>query len=148
MDFADTKESKPDELFAAWLEIPDEQRNKIDAEFQEIFELSCEKGFQAIMDEAEFHLIGDGLSPFAEKMSELSNHYERAMITFLDHKEFWKGATRFYHADTLPYWRKQKNMSNLPAAVDDDSIMHLADLIRNCRYKCHQALYSLEFFYI
>jgi hypothetical protein len=131
MDFAAMKESKPDELFAAWLDIPDEQRNKMDTEFQDIFELSCEKGFRAIMDEAEFHLPGEGLHPFAEKMSVLSNHYERAMITFLDHKEFWRGATRFFHADTLPYWRKRKNMSNRPAAVDDESIKQLAEMIRN-----------------
>jgi len=131
MDFAAMKETKPDELFEAWLEIPDEQRNKMDAEFQDIFELSCEKGFRAIMDEAEFHLPGDELTPFSEKMSALSNHYERAMITFLDHKDFWRGATRFFHADTLPYWRKRKNMSNRQAAVDDDSIKHLAEMIRD-----------------
>ena len=44
---------------------------------------------------------------------------------------FWRGATRFYHADTLPYWRKRKNMSNRPAAVDKASLQQLAGLIRN-----------------
>jgi hypothetical protein len=129
-DFSGMKETKPDELFTAWLEIPDDQRNEMDAEFQDIFELSCEKGFRAIMDEAEFHLPGDDLHSFAEKMSALSNHYERAMITFLEHKDFWRGAIRFYHADTLPYWRKRKNMSHRPAAVDEESIKQLAGMIR------------------
>jgi hypothetical protein len=129
-DFSGMKETKPDELFTAWLEIPDDQRNEMDAEFQDIFELSCEKGFRAIMDEAEFHLPGDDLHSFAEKMSALSNHYERAMITFLEHKDFWRGAIRFYHADTLPYWRKRKNMSHRPAAVDEESIKQLAEMIR------------------
>ena len=127
-DFSGMKETKPDELFTAWLEIPDDQRNEMDAEFQDIFELSCEKGFRAIMDEAEFHLPGDDLHSFAEKMSALSNHYERAMITFLEHKDFWRGAIRFYHADTLPYWRKRKNMSHRPAAVDEESIKQLASV--------------------
>lgn len=130
-DFAAMKESKPDQLFDAWLDIPDEKRHKMDAEFQDIFELSCEKGFRAIMDEAEFHLPGENFPPFTEKMSALSNHYERAMVTFLDQKDFWRGATRFFHADTLPYWRKRKNMSNRQAAVDDDSIKQLAEMIRN-----------------
>jgi hypothetical protein len=129
-DFSGMKETKPDELFTAWLEIPDDQRNEMDAEFQDIFELSCEKGFRAIMDEAEFHLPGDDLHSFAEKMSALSNHYERAMITFLEHKDFWRGAIRFYHADTLPYWRKRKNMSHRPAAVDEESIKQFAEMIR------------------
>ena len=30
---------------------------------------------------------------FVEKLASLSNHFERAMVTFLDHKPFWKGAT-------------------------------------------------------
>jgi hypothetical protein len=48
----------------------------------------------------------------------LANHYERAMITFLDHAPFWKGATLFYHADTLSYWRKRKNLPHQPVALD------------------------------
>lgn len=66
-----------------------------------------------------------------ERMSSLPNHYERAMTTFLDNNIFWKGATRFYHADTLPYWRKRKLMSHRPAAVDEASMRELAELIRN-----------------
>jgi len=61
----------------------------------------------------------------------LPNHYHRAMITYLDHPECWKGAIRFYHADTLSYWRKRKNMGHKPAAVDDESMRELAAQIRN-----------------
>ncbi len=68
---------------------------------------------------------------FIEMLSALSNHYERAMITYLDHNILWRGATLFYHADTLPYWRKRKNLSHRSAAVDEASIQQLADLIRN-----------------
>jgi len=52
LDFTAMKETKPDALFAAWLELPEEQRKPIDAEFQDIFDLSCEKDFRAIIDEA------------------------------------------------------------------------------------------------
>ena len=52
LDFAAMKEWRPDELFAAWLALPDAQRNEMDAELLEIFELCCEKGFLAILDEA------------------------------------------------------------------------------------------------
>jgi hypothetical protein len=133
LDFAAMKEGKPEELFSSWLALPDSQRQDMDLEFQEIFEMSCEKGFRAIIDEAGWQLREhqDDLASIIEKLSALPNHYERAMITFLDHYEFWRGATRFYHADTLPYWRKRKNMSNRPAAVDDASLQQLAGLIRN-----------------
>ncbi len=82
MDFTSMKEGKPDKLFAAWLDLPDSQRNKMDAEFRDIFE------------------------------------------------SFWKGATLFYHADTLPYWRKRKNLPQQKAAVDKASLQQLAVLIR------------------
>jgi hypothetical protein len=133
LDFAAMKEGKPEELFSSWLALADSQRQDMDLEFQEIFEMSCEKGFRAIIDEAGWQLREhqDDLASIIEKLSALPNHYERAMITFLDHYEFWRGATRFYHANTLPYWRKRKNMSNRPAAVDDASLQQLAGLIRN-----------------
>ena len=132
VDFAAMKEAQPDELFSAWLKLPDSQRNAMDAEFRDIFEMSCEKGFRAILDEAEWHVAADpqAHTEFVEKLASLANHYERAIVTFLDYAQFWKGATLFYHADTLPYWRKRKNLPHEPAAVDEASLRELAGLIR------------------
>jgi len=133
MDFAGMKEGKPDELFTAWLALPDGQRNEMDTELRDIFEMSCEKGFRAIIDEASWQLREDtdSLASFIAMLSGLSNHYERAMVTFLDYNSFWRGATRFYHADTLPYWRKRKNLPHRTAAVDENSLRQLASLIRH-----------------
>ena len=133
LDFAAMKEAQPEELFEAWLELPDGQRNGMDAEFREIFAMSCEKGFRAVLDEAAWHLEAEPqtYAELVEKLAALDNHYERAMVTFLDHAAYWKGATLFYHADTLPYWRKRKNLPHQPAAVHEDSRRELADLIRN-----------------
>ncbi|MCP5346550.1 MAG: hypothetical protein H7A04_06765 [Pseudomonadales bacterium] len=133
LDFAAMLETKPDVLNDSWLKLPEELRKPLDAEFQDIFELSCEKGFRAIIDEAQWQLQADpeGLTAFIETLSELPNHYHRAMLTYLDHGECWKGATRFYHADTLPFWRKRKNMGHQSAAVDDTSIQQLASKISN-----------------
>jgi hypothetical protein len=132
LDFAAMKEARPDELFAAWLELPDVHRKEMDTDFRDIFELSCEKGFAAIRDEAGWHLDEDPVActEFVEKLAGLSSHFERAMLTFLDHNVFWKGASLFYHADTLPYWRKRKNLPHVDAAVDDKSLDELANLIR------------------
>lgn len=130
LDFSAMKEGKPDELFAAWLTLSEAQRNAMDAEFRGIFEMSCEKGFRAIIDEAEFQLDEDDFTAWVEKLSALPSHFERAMLVFLDHNACWKGATRFYHADTLSYWRKRKNLPHKMAAVDDASIQELAGRIR------------------
>lgn len=137
MDFSAMKEGRPDELFKAWLALPDNQRNKMDAEFRDIFEMSCEKGSKAIIDEATWQLrdTPDSLTTFVEKLSGLSNHYERAMVTFLDHNVCWRGATFFYHADTLSHWRKRKNLPKRKAAVDEASLHQLEALI--CNYFHH-----------
>jgi hypothetical protein len=129
---ADIEEAHPEELFAAWLELPDTQRNGMDAAFREIFAMSCEKGFRAILDEAAWHLEAEpgAYTELVEKLAALANHYERAMVTFLNHAEFWRGATLFYHADTLPYWRKRKNLPHQPAAVHENGRQELAGLIR------------------
>jgi len=133
LDFAAMKETRPDTLFTAWLELPESQRNRMDAEFREISDLSCEKGFRAILDEAAWHLEAEPQSyaELVEKLAALANHYEQAMVTFLEYAAFWKGATLFYHADTLPYWRKRKNLPHQSAAVHEDGRRELADLIRN-----------------
>ncbi len=132
LDFAAMKEGKPGALFAAWLALPDAQRHEMDAELLDIFALCCERGFFAILDEARWQLreTPAQLTPLVDALSGLPNHFERAMLTFLDHKDFWKGATHFYYADTLSYWRKRKNLPRLPPSVDDASIQQLADLIR------------------
>lgn len=131
LDFPAMKETRPDALFAAWLHLSDVQRNAMDAEFRDIFEMSGEKGFRAILDEAEWQLreTPEAFAALVETLSDLPNHYERAMRTFLDHGEFWKGATRFHHADTLPYWRKRKHLLHNPAAVDEASVAQLAGAI-------------------
>ena len=56
LDYSAMKETKPDQLFAAWLDLPEDHRNAMDAEFAEIFEMSCEKGFLAIIDEARWQM--------------------------------------------------------------------------------------------
>ena len=132
-DFAAMKEGKVDPLFEAWLQLPVAERNSMDTEFREIFEMSCEKGWKAILDEANEQLRDspDALKAFVVAFAALPNHYERAMRTFLDHRAFWRGATLFHHADQLPYWRKRKNMLHQRAATDEHSLGQLAGLIRN-----------------
>ena len=131
LDFSAMKEGKPDELFTAWLTLTEAQRNAMDAEFRGIFEMSCEKGFRAIIDEAEFQMDEDDFTAWVEKLSAIPGHFERAMLVYLDHNACWKGATRFYHADTLSsYWRKRKNLPHKKAETDDASIQEFAGRIR------------------
>lgn len=117
-DFKTLKETKVDALFDAWMALPEDSRMHMESELREIADMSNEKGVIAIIDEAEFHLSGEGEhAAFVEKLRALPGHHERAMTIFLDHAPMWRGASRFYHADTLSYWRKRKNLPKMPAAV-------------------------------
>ncbi len=124
--------AKLDELFGAWLYLPEGERKRIEGEFQEIFALSRDAAMPAIIHEAAWQMRNElgAHAAFVEMFSALPNHYERAMVAFLDYHECWKGANLLYHADTLPYWRKRKGFPHKPAAVDDASVQDLADLIR------------------
>ncbi len=131
-DFAAMKDTKADELFAAWLKLPDSERKPIDAVFSDIFDMSCEKGFKAILTETthQFKDQPEKIPEFVDMLSALPNHFERAMTTYLDYPNFWKAASRFYHADTLSsHWRKRKNLPHQAAAVDAASLKRLEDAI-------------------
>ncbi len=126
-DFSAIKETKIEPLFEAWLALPDVMRASLDTELREVGEMSPDKGTKAIIDEAEFHLSEvDEHAVFVAKLMSLPGHYERAMTTFLDYPALWKGATRFCHADSLSHWRKRKNLPQVKAAVDQESIKALA----------------------
>ena len=133
VDFAALKEARSETLFHAWLKLPESQRKTMDAELREIHALSCEKGWSAIRDEAQWQMrdCPELFVEFVEKLSSLPGHEERAMIAFLEHPELWKGATLFCHADTLSYWRKRKGFPHQPASVHEDGRKALAESIRD-----------------
>jgi hypothetical protein len=133
LDFDSLPETRPHELFAKWLALPDANRDAMDAQFRDVQELSCEKGFRALIDEASYHFSAQPeiFDAFVERLSTLANHHERAMTAFLEYPEFWRGATHFYHADALHFWRKRKNLPHVPAAVDNASAEELAAAMRD-----------------
>ncbi len=132
LDFGAMKEGRPEPLFAAWAELPDEQRGAAEADFRDILNLSDKKGLGALIDEARFQFSGDPerLETFVATMSALQDHHARAMVAFLDHAACWKGAALFHHADGLGYWRKRKNLPRVPAAADKAAVLLLADRIK------------------
>ena len=120
--------AEPDALLAAWLALGDAAREEMDAAFRDIAALSGEKGCRAILDEAAWHFATDltAHAAFVKQLAALANHAERAMTTFLDHPACWRGATRFYQAEVLPFWRKRTDLPRVPAAVDEASLQALA----------------------
>ena len=128
LDIAALPETEPDALLAAWLDLDPPAREEMDAALRDIAALSGEKGCRAILDEAAWHFATDltAHAAFVKQLAALANHAERAMTTFLDHPACWRGATRFYQAEVLPFWRKRNHLPCVPAAVDEASLRELA----------------------
>ncbi|MCK4608319.1 MAG: hypothetical protein KAT71_02450 [Gammaproteobacteria bacterium] len=107
IDFSTLTETKVDPIYDAWLKLPEDIRNKIEQDFQEIDELATEGGTKAILDEANHH--GENL---AEQFSSLDGFYGHALWTFLERQQYWNGAVAFNYADniSISFWRKRKNI--------------------------------------
>lgn len=131
LDPASLPEAKPEPWVAVWEALPDTQRPELEADFRDIFGMATEKGALAIVDELRWHLKADpeALQVAVDRVAGLENHFERAMVAFLDYPRCWRGATRLHHADTLTSWRKRKNLPHQAAAVDAQSISRLSSLI-------------------
>lgn len=131
LDIKGLSETKPEPWMAVWDKLPETQRPDIEADFRDIHGMCSEKGAAAIVDELQWQMQGqpEEAQVIVDTLANLANHYERAMSAFLDHKACWRGATRFQHADGLTSWRKRKHLPKVDAAVDEDSIRRLSDLI-------------------
>lgn len=132
-DFSLVEKVEFDELFNVWLGLPEGERKRMEGEFQEVFALCRDAAIPAMVDEAKWQMTDKpgAHAVFVEMFSALPNNHARAMTLFLDYRECWHNASRLYHADTLPWWRKRKGFPHAPAAVDDASIQALGSLMRS-----------------
>lgn len=131
LDVASLREAKPEPWLGVWEQMPAAQRPEMEADFRDIFGMGSDKGAAAFYDELQWQMQAqpDAAQATVDQLAALANHFERAMVVFLEHKACWRGATRFHHADTLTSWRKRKGLPKKDAAVDEASIRQLSDLI-------------------
>lgn len=132
LNFAEMSETSPEALLAAWGELPERQRRELEAEFRQVFEMSCEKGIRTLLDEARWCWPEGSreLEAFIGTLSSQPGHFHRAMAALLDHGECWRRAARYNDPQGMACWRKRKHMGHRPAATDPAGLKYLADLIR------------------
>jgi len=146
IDFNNPKETKAEAIYEVWLDLPEDTRNQIDREFQEIHDMATEAGSQALLDEAVYH--GENLT---EQFSTLSGFHDHALWVFLENPSYWEAATAFKHADTIPqsYWRKRTNIPPAVASTKQAAIkqfeQHLGHYFhstqgrgKNCKVDCYK----------
>jgi hypothetical protein len=124
IDFDILRETEIDPIAMALDELPDQQRNGIEADFRQINGLACEKGVLVLIEEAgyDYHEI-DILPIFAP----MKNHYEKAFWVFLNHRTVFDISCDLAYMDSLGSWSSRKVGTGLVPAVEAQDKQLLAD---------------------
>jgi hypothetical protein len=145
VNFKELKETQIERIHEAWLQLPQDTRDAMEQDFQDVDELATEGGSRAILDEANFH--GEDLSG---TFDSLGSFHERAFWTLLERPKYWPGSLAFRHADAVAprFWRKRKNLPRKLANVDQASISNLERAIseyfhsqgrgQHCKVECYR----------
>jgi hypothetical protein len=101
--------------------LPDAQRDAVEADFEQVNELACAKGVEAVLEEAAFRNLD-----WAQAFSEMRNHYERAFRAFLDEGGLFYVAGHFDEMDRLGSWERRTIYKNLEPKIEQDDLDALA----------------------
>ena len=120
IEFTDLKENDAQAILAAFLKLPETKQAEFEAEFQDVNALACDAGVIALIDEANFHQD----KAFADQIGEIEGLHGKGMWAFLNHPEYWRGATMFLHADNVSasFWKKRNDLLCVELYVDDEDI--------------------------
>ncbi|MFQ3260410.1 hypothetical protein [Reinekea sp.] len=127
LNLADFKETDVEPIQLALNTLPDSEVASIEAEFQDISALACEGGIAALVDEAAF--FND--KPFIESIADIDGFHAKAIWAFLHKPQYWRGASRFLHADNVSasYWKKRHDLPHVSPLVETENIEALAESI-------------------
>ncbi|MFK5949176.1 MAG: hypothetical protein QM500_10465 [Methylococcales bacterium] len=132
IDFTKHKGKESEALFEVFISFTIELQATIEAEFQDINAMACEGGVAALIDEAGFHKD----EAFVGSIAAIDGFHAKVIWTFLNRKDYWRGASMFLHADNVrpSYWKKRNDLPSVPPHVDDDDIKMLAKAISHFFY--------------
>ena len=130
IDFGSLETSSVEPLAAAVRELGDAERQKVDADFRDIDAVASERGYRAMMDEADWHIRNNPATcrqdhDLRQRLAIMENDHERAMWVFVNRPAYWRGTLRFFQADNLgpSFWQKRKNLPKVDAKVDESSTL-------------------------
>ena len=112
-ELAETRKSA-ETIFQAFTALPEGKQAEIEAEFQDIDSMAFQGGVKALIEEATDHPHYDQLFP------EAINHYDsghgKVMWTYLEHRNYWAGATSILYAENIAdaFWKKRNDLHHRP----------------------------------
>ena len=133
VDFGQIKETEVGSIFQAFTTLPPEQQAEIEAAFQEIDAMACQAGVTALTDEANFHQD----NVFPEAIAKIDGFHGKVMWAFLEHPNYWAGATLFLHSDNISdsLWKKRNDLPHITPYVEVEHIERLEQVISNYFFK-------------
>jgi hypothetical protein len=105
-----------------------EAQEQIESALASIFELSCERGWQAILDAARQF----GEAEPAQRFPDRSSAYARAMWTWLHRPEVFDHALMMHEVEGLARWRKRTGLPILEPRITSDTVRELGIALSKC----------------
>ncbi len=116
-------ESDADPIHEAIQNLPDSARVETENTFRQINELACAKGTQCLIEEGEsiFHRL-----QLAETFEAMSNHYEIALWTYLNHPLVFDIAESLYRMDNVGSWKQCAVYRGLTPKIEPEEVEEFA----------------------
>ena len=134
VDLTELKENDSEAILQAFKTLSESQQADIEADFQAINALAFDGGIKALVDEAVYHDKDDS---FAKAIAEMPCFHSKVMWAFLNKRGYWKGASRFLHADNVSpfFWKKRIELPPASPCVEDADIAQLEKAISSFFYR-------------
>jgi len=104
--------------------LPDAQRVAVEGDWEQVNEMAYARGVEAILEEAAFRDLD-----WTDRFAQMSNHYERALRTFLDEPDLFYVAGHFEEMDRVGSWQRRTIYKNLEPKVERADLDTLATAI-------------------
>jgi hypothetical protein len=108
--------------------LPREAQDQVESALGAIFELSCDAGWQTIVEAAR----QSGQSCITAEVPEGSSTYERAMWVWLRRPDLFEQALLMHQVDHLTRWRKRTGLPAAKPRITPDSIRELSIGLSHC----------------
>lgn len=124
LDWEKLQESDVDPIYDAIQELDDKSRVKIENTFRQINEMACSKGAQCLIEEGEsvYHKL-----ELAGTFEAMSNHYEMALWTYLNHHAVFYVAESLYRMDNIGSWKQCAVYRGLNPKIEQEEVDKFAE---------------------
>lgn len=115
-------------IFEAFSGLPEPEQARIEAECQDIESMAHQAGVTALIDEATgFHKNPD----FPHATNEQDSFHGKVMWAFLEHPNYWNGATSNLYAENIPdsSWKMRNDLPRVPPHVKEEDTERMEDAL-------------------